>query len=313
MPAFLLTFSVAACVICLLGLVDDTMQLRGRQKLVGQILAAGILVAGGLDIERIKFFGWTLELGFLATPFSILWLVAAINALNLIDGADGLATSVGLVLSVALAGMALLADHPTDAVLAMALVGALAGFLVYNLPPASIFLGDAGSMLIGLILGALAIRSSLKGPATVALAAPTAIWAIPALDVAMAILRRKLTGRSIYTTDRGHLHHHLLKRGYGGLGTIAFIGGLCGCTALGAVVSVYQKNEMLAIGSVLAVGGILVATRVFGHQECLLLVQSGEAIPGIADPFPAPPGIDLLPTRLRICRATGNGRSCGRR
>jgi UDP-GlcNAc:undecaprenyl-phosphate GlcNAc-1-phosphate transferase len=128
-------------------------------------------------------------------------------------------------------------------------------------------------MLIGLLLGALAIRSSLKGPTTVALAAPAAIWAIPIFDVLMAILRRKLTGRSIYETDRGHLHHSLMKRGFSGRKTVAFIGLLCSLTALGATVSVAMNNELMAYVATIAVLALLIVTGFFGHRESLLLCQ----------------------------------------
>jgi len=270
---FIAGFLFAVFTICAVGLFDDRFGLRGRQKLFGQVVAASILIASGLMIDTIKVFSWELQLGPLAIPFTLFWLLGATNALNLIDGIDGLATSIGIILAVALAIMALLVDHGTDAVLAMALAGSLAGFLYYNFPPASIFLGDAGSMLIGLVLGALAIRSSLKGPATIALAAPTAICAIPILDVSMAILRRRLTGRSIYTTDRGHLHHCLLRRGYSNRKTLLVIGVLCALTATGALVSVYRQNELLAIASVVAVVGMLIFTRFFGHAEFLLLCR----------------------------------------
>src|SRR5205807_6415533 len=99
--------------------------------------------------------------------------------------------------------------HYHVAAIAATMAGALAGFLCFNFPPATIFLGDCGSMLIGLFVGVLAIQSSLKGPATVALTAPAALLIIPILDTSAAIVRRKLTGRSIFTTDRGHLHHVL--------------------------------------------------------------------------------------------------------
>jgi UDP-GlcNAc:undecaprenyl-phosphate GlcNAc-1-phosphate transferase len=197
--------------------------------------------------------------------------LGAINALNLLDGVDGLATSVGIVLSISIAAIAVFTGHRTEAFLALAMAGALTGFLVYNRPPASIFLGDAGSMLIGLVLGMLAIRSSLKGPTIVALAAPTALWAIPILDVSMAILRRKLTGQSIYTTDRGHLHHLVHRRGFRGWHTVLVIGLLCLVTSVAAVISVYLHNEALAIGTVGIVFGTLVVTRIFGHHECRLL------------------------------------------
>src|SRR5262249_8496162 len=101
-----------------------------------------------------------------------------------------------------------------------ALAGALLGFLRYNFPPATIFLGGSGSMLVGLVIGVLAIQSSLKAPATIALVAPLATLAIPIIDTAAAIVRRKLTGRSTYTTDRGHLHHCLLSKGFSSRGVL---------------------------------------------------------------------------------------------
>jgi UDP-GlcNAc:undecaprenyl-phosphate GlcNAc-1-phosphate transferase len=271
-PASVVSLLVAMYLITLLGLIDDRFELRGRQKLLGQFLAALILMAAGLVIKRVALFGYTIELGPLAFPFTAFWLLGAINSLNLLDGMDGLATSVGLILSIAIAGMALLTDHYADAMLAAAMAGALAGFLLYNFPPASIFLGDAGSMLIGLVLGALAIRCSLKGPATIALAAPAAIWAIPIMDVGMAIIRRKLTGRSIYTTDRGHLHHTLLRRGFSTARTVLLIALLCTVTAVAAVVSVYMRHEELAIGAIAAVVAALAVGRLFGHQEFFLVL-----------------------------------------
>ncbi len=262
---------VAVTLIVIVGLLDDRFQLRGRQKLVGQTVAASVLVASGLVVERIQVFSWSFELGLLAVPFTLLWLVGAINALNLIDGVDGLATGVGVILSLGIAGMAAMTGHETDALVALALCGALLGFLIYNFPPASIYLGDTGSMLIGLLLGALAIRCSLKGPATVALAAPTVIWTIPMFDVGMAILRRKLTGRSIYDTDRGHLHHCFLRKGFSNRSTLIWVGVFCSCTSIGALSSVAYQNEWLALGSGFAVICTLVLTRWFGHAECLLL------------------------------------------
>ena len=271
--AFLAGLLLATAVICGFGLLDDRFRLRGRQKLVGQILAATILLCTGLLIQQVTVFEWQIELGVLAVPFTLFWILGATNALNLIDGVDGLATSVGIVLSLAVSIMALLAGHTTDAFLAMAVAGGLAGFLVYNTPPASIFLGDAGSMFVGLVLGTLAIRSSLKGPATIALAAPAALLAIPILDVAMAILRRKLTGRSIYSTDRGHLHHRLIQRGYGPGATVAIIGLLCSVTAVAAVFSEYSQNDILAVAAVIAVVAVLAMSRLFGDREFVLLLR----------------------------------------
>lgn len=262
-----------AC-ICVIGLLDDWISLRGRQKLIGQVIAIGILISSDLVIQKFRIFEETLELGMLSVPFTAFWLLGAINALNLIDGVDGLATSIGLVFSLALATMAYLTGHQVDALIALALAGSLGGFLLFNFPPAKIYLGDAGSMLIGLVVGALAIRSSLKGPATVALAAPTAVWAVLIFDVSMAIVRRKLTGRSVYTTDRGHLHHTLLQRGFSGTRIVVWVGLLCAFCSAGALASIIYQNDFLAVGGAVAVVSTLVLTRFFGHSECALIVRS---------------------------------------
>lgn len=270
---FLLGLLGAAAMIVGLGLIDDRFELRGRQKLAGQALTVVCVVLSGVVIENVELFGYRLELGLLAVPLTVFWLLGCINALNLIDGVDGLATTVGVVISLSVAVMAFMTQHYVDTLCALAMAGSLAGFLVHNLPPARIFLGDAGSMLIGLVLGVLAIRSSLKGPATVALAAPTAVWAVLIFDVGMAIVRRKLTGQSLYTTDRGHLHHTLLKQGFSGQATVMMIGLLVSICSLGALASVYLKHEGTALLAVAAVLGTMVVTKLFGHAECRLLLQ----------------------------------------
>jgi UDP-GlcNAc:undecaprenyl-phosphate GlcNAc-1-phosphate transferase len=161
---------------------------------------------------------------------------------------------------------------------ALALAGALLGFLGYNLPPATIFLGGSGSMLIGLVVGTLAIRSSLKAPATIALAAPMALLAIPIFDTTAAILRRRLTGRSLSSSDRGHLHHVLLRRGLSSRKTLLCISFCCFLTVLGALASLTLHNEFLAIVAALAVVGILIASRLFGYAEYLLVKHRMRAL-----------------------------------
>lgn len=277
---FLTGLLLSTVVVCGTGLVDDSVGLDGRKKLAGQFAAAGILVASGLLIRSVHVVGWDIELGLLAVPFTLLWLLGTTNALNLIDGMDGLAASVGIVLSLCVSCVCLLTGHMTDAVLAMAVAGSLAGFLCHNFPPAGIFLGDTGSMLIGLVVGALAVRSSLKGSATLALAIPVAVWAIPMCDVCVAILRRKLTGRSIYEADRGHLHHRLQQCGYNGRETLAWIVIFCACTGTGAIIGVRYQNELLAVGVAAAVIATLIAVRIFGHTESLLLYRRLKTLMG---------------------------------
>jgi UDP-GlcNAc:undecaprenyl-phosphate/decaprenyl-phosphate GlcNAc-1-phosphate transferase len=257
--------------IMLLGLADDIWTLRGRQKLVGQVVLATVLIFTGFSIRHLQIFGFSFELGLLAFPVTLVWLLATTNALNLIDGSDGLCTSLGAVISAALGIIASMNGHFAEASIAFALCGALLGFLVFNFPPASIFLGDSGSLLIGMVTGALAIRCSIKGPATVAFLAPLAILSIPLLDSCMAILRRKLTGRSIYTTDRAHLHHSLKEKGLGDRGLVFMVILMALVTASGAIAGQMLGRDWLALIGTGVVFAMLVFTRAFGHAELVLV------------------------------------------
>jgi UDP-GlcNAc:undecaprenyl-phosphate GlcNAc-1-phosphate transferase len=270
---YLLGLLLAAVVICGVGAADDLWGLRGRHKLLGQLAGIALVMSFGVLVHRIQFFGWQLELGVLAIPFTAFWLLGAINSLNLIDGMDGFLGTVGVICTLALAGLAVLHNQWVAACTAIALAGALLGFFHYNFPPASIFLGDSGSLLIGLVVGVLAIQSSLKAYATVALAAPLALLIIPIFDTTAAIIRRKLTGRSIYSTDRGHLHHCLQRRGLSHRRILLLVACFCLVTVAGTLASQACNNEFLALLSALIVVGILVATRLFGHAEFLLVKE----------------------------------------
>jgi len=264
---------LASVLICAVGLLDDFRSLRGRHKLFGQLLAVSIVMGSGLVVHRVSLFAWQVELGILALPFTAFWLLGAINSLNLIDGMDGLLGSVGVIIALTLAAMAVSSGQWASAAIATALAGALLAFLCFNFPPASIYLGDCGSMLVGLVVGVLAMHSSLKGPATVALAAPAALFIIPIFDTATAIVRRKLTGRSIYSTDRGHLHHVLLRSGRSTRGVLLLVSMLCMVTVLGVLASVTFNSESLAVLAAVAVIAILVVGRLFGYAEFLLIKE----------------------------------------
>ncbi len=264
---------LAGAVIVLVGLVDDRLGLRGRAKLGGQVVAVAVLMAGGLVVHKVAFFGWQMELGLLSIPFTMFWLLGAINALNLLDGIDGMATTIGFILVSAIAVLAWLTGNLYVQIVAIAFAGSLLGFLRFNFPPARIFLGDAGSMLIGLIVGALAIKASLKGPGTVLIAAPLAVWAIPAFDSLAAILRRKLTGRSVYSTDRGHLHHRLLGQLGSNTRVLACVGAACAVTAGAALFSVFVQNDLFALVTCLVVVAVFVVSDLFGRAELSLLAN----------------------------------------
>src|SRR5260370_26530081 len=210
---------------------------------------------------------------------------------------DGLLSCVGVIISLAMAAMAIVGGQEAAAFVAAALAGALLGFLRYNFPPATIFLGDSGSMLIGLVVGALALRGSLKGPATVALVAPVAMLIIPVFDTAAAVVRRKLTGRSLYVADRGHLHHCLLRRGFTTRRALFWVSTSGLCTPVEALTSVAFSNELFAVLTASAVVGIYIIIRVFGFAELMLL--NNHLMTGIVSPLQLPPNGHAHATELR--------------
>ena len=252
------------------GLYDDRYGMRGVLKLCGQVIAALIVIKSGLVIEKFAVFGQVVSLGDLAVPVTAFWLVGAMNSLNLLDGIDGLATTIGIILCATITIMAIAFNQEAVAAVGAVFTGSLLGFLRFNFPPAKIFLGDAGSMLIGLVVGTLAIGGSFKGPATVALAAPLAIWALPIFDSVAAIMRRKLTGRSIYAVDRGHLHHRLMSLFGNNTRVLIVVAICCAVTCTGALMSMLIENDLAALFAIAAVLGMLVATQAFGHVEFLM-------------------------------------------
>lgn len=268
---FLTGLAVAAAATVALGLYDDAYAMRGRYKLLGQLVIASVLVYLGLQMDKFSLFGMKFELGWLTVPFSIFWLLGATNAINLLDGIDGLASSVGMVLCLTLAAINAYFSHFPEAVVMLALSGALFGFLRYNFAPATIYLGDAGSMVIGLIIGAVAMHTHAKTPAFIAMVVPLAVWAVPILDSGAAIVRRRLTGRSIFAPDRGHLHHSLLTRGWSVRQASVFITLICSVTCLSAVLGVIWQNEWIVVATVMFVLMFLIGSRTFGHVEMDLL------------------------------------------
>jgi UDP-GlcNAc:undecaprenyl-phosphate GlcNAc-1-phosphate transferase len=266
---------VASAVILAVGVADDFGRLRGRHKLVGQIVAVLIVMQFGVHVQRLQLFGWTIELGVLAGPFTCFLLLGTINSINLIDGMDGLLGSLGVWLSLTLACLAGLGGQWWAMLLALALAGALLGFLRFNLPPASIFMGDAGSMLVGLMLGTLAIQTSLAAPNTLAILLPLGLLTLPFLDTTAAIVRRKLTGRSIYTTDRGHLHHCLLRRGLSTHMVLVVVALCCLVTGGGVLAAYALENELIVLFAVGSVVVTLVWTRMFGFAEVMLIRERG--------------------------------------
>lgn len=276
--------SVASAMMVLLGVIDDRFVLRGKQKLIGQMAIVFGLALAWQPSGAIIIFGMPVELGVLALPLVMIWLLASINAVNLIDGADGVAGSFGVVAAAGIALVAFINGHATVALVAVAMGASLAGFLCFNRPPATIFLGDAGSMLIGLVLGTLACWSVEQAGAPQDVLIPIALIGVPLFDSVVAILRRVLTGRSIYMPDRGHLHHilgaQLSSRGLTPMWMLAAFGGLSALTSTGAVVGTVFANDAFAVLAIILVVAGLVWSRTFGHAEARLLASHTRRVGG---------------------------------
>ena len=265
-PRWLLSLwpiSLAALIILGVGVVDDTHEMRPRLKLLGQATAVLVLYFGGIRIDSISFLSLTIPLDVpsivvpiggmtfsAAVPslfMTMLWFLACMNIWNLIDGMDGLASGVGLLVSGTLALVAIWLENPTVAILAAALAGSLAGFLLYNWHPACIFLGDTGSLLIGLLIGVVGVQGSLKEGATISILFPILAMGLPITDTAMAIFRRWVRNLPLSSADRRHVHHLLIGLGLSprqaAILLYCFSAGLCGVVLLGVVF----KNEVLAL------------------------------------------------------------------
>ena len=203
-----------ATLLLVVGVIDDLRGMRAMVKLFWQVAAAVLAFALGLSIEHFQMPWGTVDLGPLALPLTVAWIVVVINAINLIDGLDGLATGVVLT---ALGAFALLSASdgvdPTLPIIAAA-GGAAIGFLAYNLHPASIIMGDTGSMFLGFVVAAVAISLTQDGAIPQSPIVPIVALAIPLADTAWAVVRRTARGEPFFVADRGHIHHQLLRAGF---------------------------------------------------------------------------------------------------
>jgi UDP-GlcNAc:undecaprenyl-phosphate GlcNAc-1-phosphate transferase len=253
--------------LCLVGIVDDKWNLPAGWKLTGQIVATLPILSAGLWLERIGFCGLTLDVGQWGIPLTLVWLLAGINAVNLLDGMDGLASTVGLSIAAGIASIGLVTGSDTTVVLAAAIAGSLAGFLVYNLPPATVYLGDAGSMVIGMVLALLTMQVAVDTAGRSSLTIMVVLMAVPIADTALAVVRRLLDGRGIWSPDRGHIHHRLLDRGFASSQILRLVVVLCALTGAIASVSRIVGWDTVAWCASGALAVVLVRARLVGHHE----------------------------------------------
>ncbi|MBQ9764190.1 MAG: undecaprenyl/decaprenyl-phosphate alpha-N-acetylglucosaminyl 1-phosphate transferase [Phascolarctobacterium sp.] len=219
-----------------LGVADDVYQLPAKVKLLGQIAAACVLVLFDIRIEWVNNpLGGYFYLDMLSIPFTIFWVISFTNVVNLIDGLDGLAAGVSAIASLTVILVAIQMGYFHVAILTAALAGAIIGFIRYNFNPATIFMGDTGSMFIGYMLAAISIYGAVKTAATIALIVPAIALGLPILDTAFAIMRRYVNGRPIFQPDKGHLHHRLLDKGMSHKEAVLFMYGITAVLCIGAV------------------------------------------------------------------------------
>jgi UDP-GlcNAc:undecaprenyl-phosphate GlcNAc-1-phosphate transferase len=206
---------LGSTLLMLVGMVDDIKSMRPTTKLIWQVAATALVIFFGVEISFISNpFNGLWAIGFLAIPLTLLWVVGITNAINLIDGLDGLAAGVTAISCLALFFVALRTHQIGAALLMLALGGAVLGFLRHNFFPASIFLGDSGSMFLGFILATSSVIGVLKTTLVVALIVPVLILGVPIFDTLFAIGRRLKEGKHPFTADDRHIHHMLLRAGF---------------------------------------------------------------------------------------------------
>jgi UDP-GlcNAc:undecaprenyl-phosphate GlcNAc-1-phosphate transferase len=243
----------------LMGLADDIYGLKPTTKLAVQFLAAVALCAAGARVETLNLgSNWTVHLGALSWPMSIFWIVLVTNAMNLVDGLDGLATGISMVTAAAILATALIAGQVALAVTMLALLGALAGFLRHNFHPARIFLGDCGSLFLGYMLAGGSLCSVSLSHDSVGLALPALALGVPLVDTLGSVSRRLIQRRSIFSPDRQHIHHRLLEALRGQRSAVLTILAVTvGLASVGTLMLITHHTRTLAIFCCSAVLGLI--------------------------------------------------------
>jgi len=257
-----------ATLVLLLGFVDDVWGLRARWKSLGMLLVSLAMYGGGYRIRAISNpFGEDLGLGWLALPLTVFWFMGCMNAINLIDGLDGLAAGVTVFASGTVLMVGMMFGNTGASLLAAALAGASLGFLLLNFHPASIYLGDCGSLLLGFLLACIGMKGSQKSEMVVALLIPVIALGLPIMDTSLAILRRWLKLVPFTVSDRQHIHHKLLEMGLSHRTTVLVMYG--GCLILAVLALLMTGTHSWRAAAVLLAVGLLtfIAIRTLGRNE----------------------------------------------
>jgi UDP-GlcNAc:undecaprenyl-phosphate GlcNAc-1-phosphate transferase len=228
----------------IIGIIDDFRSQKAIIKLLVQIIAACIVAFNGFLIQTIKIpYLGSITLGLFAYPVTIFWIIAITNAINLVDGMDGLAGGIGAFASASMGIIALMSNQVGAALSSFALFGAIIAFLVFNLPPARIFMGDSGSLLLGFVLSVIPLLGISKAASFTTVIVPVTLLIVPILDTIVAIIRRIKAKRTIMSPDKDHLHHKLLEMGFSEKKILVLIYSVCFYLSIIAITSTIVPKE----------------------------------------------------------------------
>ncbi|MEK8131720.1 MraY family glycosyltransferase [Paenibacillus filicis] len=269
---------VGGAIVVLIGALDDRFDLSPKIKLLGQVLAASVVVYSGvvIDLVNVPFGDQVISLEWLAVPLTIFWIVGVTNAINLIDGLDGLSAGVSGIATTTILILALMMGNVTVVLLCTLLLGSIGGFLFYNFHPAKIFMGDSGALFLGFTLATLSVLG-FKQATVVSLLVPIMILGVPLSDTFFAILRRWVNNLPISVADKSHLHHCLLQLGFSHRTTVLIIYGIAAVFGSSAVLLSYMSQQETLWGTVLLVV-ILLCVLVLGAEAIGIISKTKKPV-----------------------------------
>lgn len=260
---------IGAWLICLIGLVDDKYDLKPLVKFFGQLIAIAVPISYGIVIDTISPFGFEINFGVFSILVTVIWMAAIINAINLIDGLDGLATGVVIIALASIAVITIFQQNIFVMMLCIILLGSCLGFLPYNFHPAKTFLGDNGAMMLGYIIGVLSIIG-FKNITFISLFFPIIILGVPFMDIFFAAVRRYREGVSVWRADKNHLHHRVQKLGFSHRETVVLIYFIALLFAIGGVImylATVPGAVIIAILLLFTMNLVVEATNLIGSNR----------------------------------------------
>ncbi|QCJ44134.1 undecaprenyl/decaprenyl-phosphate alpha-N-acetylglucosaminyl 1-phosphate transferase [Bacillus sp. S3] len=260
---YALPIIIGSIIIIITGMLDDMLELSAKVKFIAQIAAAAVVVVwGGVDVEFINLpFGGQIQFGYFSIPLTIIWIVGITNAINLIDGLDGLAAGVSSIALITISGMAMIMGDGFVTVIASIVLASTLGFLIYNFHPAKIFMGDTGALFLGYMISVLSLLG-FKNVTIISFIVPIIILGVPISDTFFAILRRIVNKKPLSAPDKSHLHHCLLRSGFTHRQTVLIIYAMAAFFGLAAIIFSQAK----VLGGSLFIVILLIMIELFAEM-----------------------------------------------